>query len=129
GLDAIAYYRGPYATVEPVVHHALAAALLPPGPEPAPLWWTVWQTGFPLAAVRTIDPGATDADLRLSEEGRDPAVVVALARRVQGALDSTREQDRRALFGGPGAGPAGQTGAGRWLALRVAQKVLAGRTL
>ena len=151
GLDAIAYYRGPYAPMEPVVHHALAAALLPAwaGQRPAPLWWTVWEAGFPLAAVRTIDPGVSDADLRLPEEGRDPAVVAALARRVRTALDSTREQDRRALLGGNGAGPAGvdvgedgrrgiaphyslspiQTGAGRWLALRVAQKVLAGRTL
>jgi len=131
GLDTIAYYRGPYAPVEPVVHHALAAALLPPwaGPGPAPLWWAVWEAGFPLAAVRTLDPGASDADLRLPDEGRDPAVLAALARRVRGVLDSTREQDRRALLGGPGAGPAGQTGAGRWLALRVAQKVLAGRSL
>jgi hypothetical protein len=131
GLDAIAYYRGPYAPLEPVLHHALAAALLPPGAGPGatPLWWTVWEAGFPLAAVRTIDPGTSDTDLRLPEEGRDPAVLAALARRVRGALDSTREQDRRALLGGPGAGPAGQSGAGRWLALRVAEKVLAGRSL
>jgi hypothetical protein len=128
GLDAIAYYRGPYAPMDPVVHHALASALLPPwkGPGPAPLWWTVWEEGFPLAAVRTIDPGVSDADLRLPNEGRDPEYLAALARRVRAALDSTRESDRRAVTGGAVTGPAG---AGRWLALRVGQQVLAGRTL
>jgi hypothetical protein len=131
GLDAIAYYRGPYAPVEPVVDHALASALLPPwkGPGPVPLWWAVWEAGFPLAAVRTLDPAVSDADLRLPEEGRDPAYLAALARRVRGALDSTREQDRRPIAGGPGTGPGAQAGAGRWLALRIAQSVLAGRTL
>jgi hypothetical protein len=128
GLDAIAYYRGPYAPMDPVVHHALASALLPPwkGPGPAPLWWTVWEEGFPLAAVRTIDPGVSDADLRLPNEGRDPEYLAALARRGRAALDSTRESDRRAVTGGAVTGPAG---AGRWLALRVGQQVLAGRTL
>ncbi len=29
GLDSIAFYRGPYAPVDPLIHHALAAALLP----------------------------------------------------------------------------------------------------
>src|SRR5678815_1351546 len=88
GLDAIAYYRGPYAPVEPVVHHALSASLLPAwkGPGPVPLWWVLWEEAFPLAAVRTLDPEATDADLRLSNEGRDPAALAALARRVRGAL-------------------------------------------
>ncbi len=128
GLDAIAYYRGPYAPVEPVIHHALASALLAPwkGPGPAPVWWALWEEGFPLAVVRTIDPGATDADLRLPDEGRDPAYLAALARRVRAALDSTRESDRRAVTSVAGGGPAG---AGRWLALRVGQHVLAGRTL
>lgn len=126
GLDAIAFYRGPYAPVEPVVHHALAAALLPgwKGPAPAPLWWAVWEEGFPLAAVRTLDPGASDADLRLSGEGHDPASLAALARRVRGALDSTREADRGALTGAGAPGAAG-----RWLALRVAQQVIAERSL
>ena len=128
GLDAIAFYRGPYAPVDPIIHHALASALLPAwkGPGAAPLWSTVWEEGFPLAAVRTIDPGASDADLRLPAEGRDPAYLAALARRVRGALDSTRDADRRAVSGGAGGGPAG---AGRWLALRVAQQVVAGRSL
>jgi hypothetical protein len=127
GLDAIAFYRGPYAPLEPVVHHALAAALLPgwKGPGPAPLWWTLWEEAFPLAAVRTLDPGGSDADLRLTEEGKDPAYLAALARRVRGALDSTRESDRRALTGTGGA-PAG---GGRWLALRVGQRIVAGRSL
>ena len=128
GLDAIAYYRGPYAPMDPVVHHALASALLPPwkGPGPAPLWWTVWEEGFPLAAVRTIDAGVSDADLRLPNEGRDPAYLAALARRVRGALDSTKDSDRRQLTGGAGATAAST---GRWLALRVGQHVLASRTL
>jgi hypothetical protein len=127
GLDAIAFYRGPYAPVEPVLHHALAAALLPAwkGPGPTPVWWTLWEEAFPLAAVRTLDPGASDADLRLTEESKDPAYLAALARRVRGVLDSTRESDRQALSGTRGA-PAG---GGRWLALRVGQHVLAGRTL
>jgi hypothetical protein len=130
GLDAIAYYRGPYAPVEPVVHHALASALLPPwkGPGPAPLWWAVWEEGFPLAVVRTIDPGVTDADLRLPAEGREPASLSALARRVRAALDSTREADHRAVTA-PAGGATGPAGAGRWLALRVAQQILAGRSL
>ena len=128
GLDAIAFYRGPYAPVDPVVHHALASALLPgwKGPAPAPVWWAVWEEGFPLAAVRTMDPGASDADLRLPEQGRDPAYLAALARRVRGALDSTREADRGAVTG---ASSGATAGAGRWLALRVAQQVLAGRSL
>jgi len=128
GLDAIAFYRGPYAPVEPLVHHALASALLPgwKGPGPAPLWWTLWEEGFPLAAVRTLDPDATDADLRLGDEGKDPAYLARLARRVRGAIDSTKEPDRRQLTGTLGAAPAG---GGRWLALRVAQKILAGRSL
>ncbi len=123
GLDAIAFYRGPYAAMEPVVHHALAAALLPgwKGPGAAPLWWSVWEEGFPLAAVRTLDPGVSDADLRLPQDARDPAALSALARRVRASLDSTREADRRALEG---------TGAtGRWLALRVGQQVTSGRSL
>jgi hypothetical protein len=125
GLDVMAFYRGPYAAVEPVIHHALAAALLPAwkGPGPAPVWWALWEEAFPLAAVRTLDPGASDADLRLTEEGKDPAYLAALARRVRGVLDSTRESDRRALSAGGGAS------GGRWLALRVGQKILAGRTL
>jgi len=128
GLDAIAFYRGPYAPVEPVVHHALAAALLPgwKGPAPAPLWWAVWEEGFPLAAVRAMDPGASDADLRLPEAGRDPASLAALARRVRGALDSTREADRGAVIG---ESSGATSGAGRWLSLRVGQQVLAGRSL
>ncbi|HUM13331.1 MAG TPA: hypothetical protein VLT82_20450 [Myxococcaceae bacterium] len=128
GLDAFAYYRGPYAPVEPVVHHALASALLPPwkGPGPVPVWWALWEEGFPLAAVRTLDPGVTDAELRLPDEGRDPAYLAALARRVRGALDSTRESDRRAVTSVAGIAPAG---AGRWLALRAAQQIVAGRTL
>jgi hypothetical protein len=127
GLDAIAFYRGPYAPLEPVVHHALAAALLPAwkGPGAAPLWWTLWEEAFPLAAVRTLDPGSSDADLRLTDEGKDPAYLAALARRVRGSLDSTKEADRRAITGTGGAVTSG----GRWLALRVGQRVLAGRTL
>jgi hypothetical protein len=126
GLDTMAFYRGPYASLEPVVHHALAAALLPPwkGPGPPPIWWTLWEEAFPLAAVRTLDPAASDADLRLTEEGKDPAYLAALARRVRGVLDSTRESDRQAL-----ASAGGGSSGGRWLALRVGQKVLAGRTL
>jgi len=127
GLDAIAFYRGPYAPLEPMVHHALAAALLPvwKGPGPAPLWWTLWEEAFPLAAVRTLDPASSDADLRLTEEGKDPAYLAALARRVRGSLDSTKETDRRAITGTGGAVTSG----GRWLALRVGQRVLAGQTL
>ena len=127
GLDAMAFYRGPYAPVEPVVQHALAAALLPgwKGAGPAPVWWTLWEEGFPLVAVRTLDPGASDADLRLTEAGKDPASLAALARRVRGILDSTKESDRRALVGSGGV----PVGAGRWLALRVGQRVLAGRSL
>jgi hypothetical protein len=127
GLDAMAFYRGPYAPVGPVVHHALASALLPAwkGPGPAPVWWALWEEAFPLAAVRTLDPDASDADLRLTEEGSDPAYLAALARRVRGVLDSTREADRRAITGAGAAPPSG----GRWLALRVGQHVLAGRTL
>lgn len=126
GLDAIAFYRGPYAPLEPLLQHALASALLPgwKGPGPAPLWWTVWEEGFPLAAVRTLDPGATDAELRLTSE--DPASLAGLARRVRGALDSTRGADRNAVSGAS-VGEAGS--AGRWLALRVAQQVIARRTL
>lgn len=126
GLDAIAFYRGPYASVEPVTHHALAAALLPAwkGPGPAPVWWALWAEAFPLAAVRTLDPGASDADLRLTAEGKDPAYLAVLARRVRGVLDSTRESDRRAL-----GTAGGDSAAGRWLALRVGQQVLAGRSL
>ena len=63
-------------------------------------------------------------DLRLTEEGKDPAYLAALARRVRGVLDSTRESDRQAL-----ATAGGGSSGGRWLALRVGQKVLAGRTL
>lgn len=128
GLDAIAFYRGPYAALDPVVHHALASALLPgwKGPAPAPVWWAVWEEGFPLAAVRTMDPAASDAALRLPEQGRDPAYLAALARRVRGTLDSTREADRGAVTG---ASSGATAGAGRWLALRVAQQVLAGRSL
>ena len=123
GLDAIAFYRGPYALVEPVIHHALATALLPAwkGPGPIPVWWALWEEAFPVAAVRTLDPGASDADLRLTEEGKDPATLAALARRVRGVLDSTREADRRASGGG--------SSGSRWLALRVGQHVLAGRSL
>lgn len=126
GLDAIAFYRGPYAPVEPLIHHALAAALLPPwkGAGPAPVWWALWEEAFPLAAVRTLDPGASDADLRLTAEGRDPTHLAALARRVRGVLDSTRESDRRVL-----GTAGGESSAGRWLALRVGQQVLAGRSL
>jgi hypothetical protein len=125
GLDAMAFYRGPYAPVGPVVHHALASALLPAwkGPGPAPVWWALWEEAFPLAAVRTFDPDASDADLRLTEEGKDPAYLAALARRVRGVLDSARETDRKALTA---AAPAS---GGRWLAMRVGQHVLAGRTL
>jgi hypothetical protein len=128
GLDAISFYRGPYAPVEPLVHHALASALLQgwKGLGPAPLWWALWEEGFPLAAVRTLDPDATDTDLRLGAEGKDPAYLAALARRVRSALDSTKEADRRQLTGAPGAAPAS---GGRWLALRVAQQILAGRSL
>jgi hypothetical protein len=128
GLDALAFYRGPYAPVEPVIHHALAAALLPAwkGPGPVPLWWALWEEAFPLAAVRTLDPGASDADLRLGSAGKDPAYLSALARRGRGILDSTKDSDRRQLTGGTGATTAS---AGRWLALRVGQHVLAGRTL
>lgn len=120
GLDSIAFYRGPYAPVDPLIHHALASALLPvwPGPGAAPLWWTVWEEGFPLLVVRTLDPGVSDADLRLPADGRDPAYVSALARRIRGALDSTRQADRLAV-----AGP------GQWLSLRVAETVVAGRSL
>jgi len=127
GLDAMAFYRGPYAPVGPVVHHALASALLPAwkGPGPAPVWWALWEEAFPLAAVRTLDPDASDADLRLTEEGKDPAYLAALARRVRGVLDSTKESDRRAIIGTGGAPASGA----RWLALRVGQQILAGRTL
>ncbi|HSP18963.1 MAG TPA: hypothetical protein VLQ79_05600, partial [Myxococcaceae bacterium] len=120
GLDSIAFYRGAYAPVDPVIHHALAAALLPSwtGPGPAPLWWAVWEEGFPLVLVRTLDPGVSDADLRLPAEGQDPAYVGALARRVRGALDSTRQADRKAL-----------AGSGQWLSLRVAEAIVAGRSL
>ena len=120
GLDSIAFYRGPYAPVDPLIHHALASTLLPAwaGPGPAPLWWTVWEEGFPLVVVRTLDPGVSDADLRLPAEGQDAAYLAALARRVRGALDSTREADRRAV-----------TGPGQWLTLRVAEAVVAGRSL
>ena len=131
GLDAIAFYRGPYAPLDPLVHHALAAVLLPSwkGAGPAPLWWSVWEEGFPLATVSTIDPGVSDVDLRLPTEGRDPAYLSALARRVRSALDSTRDSDRRAVTGGPGGATGGPAGAGRWLSLRVAQQVVAGRSL
>ena len=127
GLDAMAFYRGAYAPVEPVVHHVLASALLPAwkGPGPAPVWWALWEEAFPLAAVRTLDPDASDADLRLTEEGKDPAYLAALARRVRGVLDSTKESDRRAIIGTGGAPASGA----RWLALRVGQQILAGRTL
>lgn len=128
GLDAIAFYRGPYAPVEPVLHHALAAALLPPwnSSGPVPLWWTLWEEAFPLVAVRTLDPEASDADLRLPKEGKDPAFLAALARRVRGVLDSTKDWDRRQITGATGGSTGG---AGRWLALRVGQHVLAGRSL
>ena len=128
GLDAIAYYRGPYAPLEPVIHHALASALLPSwkAPGAAPVWRALWEEGFPLAVVRTIDPGVTDADLRLPDQGRDPAYLAALARRVRAGLDSTRESDLRAVTGVAGAT---SPGAGRWLALRVGLQVVAGRTL
>lgn len=127
GLDAIAFYRGPYAPLEPVIHHALARALLPAwkGPGPAPLWWTLWEEAFPLVAVRTLDPGASDADLRLTEERKDPADLAALARRARGLLDSTRESDRRVVTATTG----GEASGARWLALRVGQRVVAGRTL
>lgn len=120
GLDSVAFYRGPYAPVDPLIHHALASALLPPwtGPAPAPLWWTVWEEGFPLLVVRTLNPAVSNADLRLAAEGQDPAYLAALARRVRGALDSTRDADRRAV-----------TGPGRWLTLQVAEAVVAGRSL
>ncbi|HVP61663.1 MAG TPA: hypothetical protein VMT11_13945 [Myxococcaceae bacterium] len=129
GLDAIAFYRGPYVPLEPLLDHALGSALLPPwsGPGPAPLWWALWEEGFPLALVRTIDPGATESDLRLAPGAGDPRAVAALARRVRGSLDSTRAADRRASGVDASEGP--QATVGRWLALGVAQQVVAGHSL
>ena len=60
GLDSIAFYRGPYAPVDPLIHHALASALLPAwtGPGPAPLWWTVWRRDFRWWSSARSTPGS-----------------------------------------------------------------------
>ena len=118
GLDSVAFYRGPYAPVDPLIHHALASALLPRVDRDRPRARSGGRSGkrgFRSLVVRTLDPGVSNADLRLAAEGQDPAYLAALARRVRGALDSTREADRRAV-----------TGPGRWLTLRVAEAVVGG---
>ncbi len=113
GLDSIAFYRGPYAPVDPLIHHALASALLPgvDGTWPGAAVVDGVGGGVPAGRRPHARPGVSDADLRLPAEGQDPAYTSALARRVRGALDSTRASDRRAV-----------TGPGQWLALRVARQ-------
>jgi len=130
GLDALAYYRGPYANVAPVLDHAFARGLLPAGSGKgdAPLWWSLWEEGFPLLVARTLNPDATAADLGLPapSDGSATAALPALARKARTSLDSTRDADRRAIAGGPDA-PAGRTGP--LLSLRVAEQVVGGTSL
>jgi hypothetical protein len=128
GLDAVAYYRGPYANVAPLLDHALAHQLLPAWNKPGdpPLWWSLWEQGYPLLVARTLNPDATAADLALPRHRTPATPLPALARKTRAALGSTKETDRRALAGGPEA-VAGR--AGPLLALRVAQRVAAGRSL
>ena len=130
GLDAVAYYRGPYANMAPLLDHAFARSLLPvwSGKGDPPLWWSLWERGFPLLAARTLNPEATPGELGLpsAADGAATAGLPALARRTRASLDSTKEADRAALAGGPDAA-AGRTGP--LLALRVAEQVAAGATL
>ena len=130
GLDALAYYRGPYANVAPLLDHAFARSLLPVwgGKGDPPLWWSLWEEGYPLVAARTLNPDATPADLNLpaGSDGDATTSLPALARKARASLDSTRDADRRALAGGPDAA-AGR--AGPLLALRVAEQVVGGTSL
>jgi hypothetical protein len=109
GLDSVAFYRGPYAPVDPLIHHALASALLPPwtGPAPAPLWWTVWEEGFPLLGRPNAQPGGQQRRPAARGRGAGPGVPRRAGPASPGALDSTRDADRRAV-----------TGPGRWLTLQ-----------
>ena len=130
GLDAIAYYRGPYANVAPLLDHSFARNLLPAwaGKGDPPFWWSIWERGYPLVVARTLNPEASPADLNLpaASDGEAAAALPALARRARAALDSTRDADRHALAGGPNA-PAGK--AGPLLSLQVAEQVVGGTSL
>jgi hypothetical protein len=130
GVDTLAFYRGPYANLAPLLDHALAQAVLPDWPEtgPAPVWWELWQVGFQLHVSRTLNPEANDADLGLDARAQDPSYLAALARRVRGSLDSVREADRRMLRSlVPGS--ESRLSGGAVLGLRVAERVAAGRSL
>jgi len=130
GLDTLAYYRGPYANVAPVLDHAFTRGLLPAwsGKGDPPLWWSLWEEGFPLLVARTLNPDASAADLALpaASDTNATAALPALARKARASLDSTREADRRALAGGTDA-PAGR--AGPLFALRVAEQLVGGTSL
>jgi hypothetical protein len=130
GVDTLAFYRGPYANLAPLLDHALAQAVLPdwPEPGPAPVWWELWQAGFPLHVSRALNPEANDADLGLDARAQDPSYLAALARRVRGSLDSVREADRRLLVA-PVPGSESRLSGGAVLGLRVAQRVTVGRSL
>jgi hypothetical protein len=130
GVDTMAFYRGPYANLAPLLDHALAQAVLPDWPEAgaAPVWWELWETGFPLQVARTLNPEANDADLGLDARAQDPSYLAALARRVRGSLDSTREADRR-LLRSLVPGSESRLSGGAVLGLRVAQRVAVGRSL
>ncbi len=130
GVDTLAFYRGPYANLAPLLDHALAQAVLPDWPEagPAPVWWELWKAGFPLQVARALNPDANDADLGLDPRAQDPSYLAALARRVRSSLDSVREADRR-LLAAPVPGSESRLSSGAVLGLRVAQRVSAGRSL
>ena len=71
GLDAFAFYRGPYARWNRWSTMRWPARFSRRGPaRPGAALVDLWEEAFPLAAVRTLDPGASNADLRLTEEGR-----------------------------------------------------------
>jgi hypothetical protein len=130
GVDTLAFYRGPYANLAALLDHALGQAVLPDWPQagPVPVWWELWQAGFPLQVARSLNPDATDSDLGLGTVAQDRAYLAGLARRVRGSLDSVKDTDRR-LLRSPVPGSTSRLSSGAVLGLRVAERVTGGRSL
>ena len=110
GLDAVAYYRGPYANVAPLLDHALAHQLLPAwnGPGRSAALVEPLGTGIPAA-------GGTHAESR--RHGRRPRAPRAIGhQRDRRAARPGPEDPRRARFdqGDRPARPGWRTGGGGW---------------
>lgn len=133
GADVIARIHTP-ATIKPFLDHELFHLYHQRFfPDCAPLWCSLWQEGLAVYVAASLNPGATDEQLLLTQPSPiRPAVEPRLHEAMcslSAKLESTREEDYAPFFFGKANSGPFPSRYGYLLGYMLVQKIGEGRTL